>query len=165
MGKTYRAPSSLFHQAHDQLRDEVSQMDATAINWVPTAGANSISTIITHVVGSEAETLRCVAGLPSERDRGAEFVGKELTLGEILELLDRADDLISAVKQHLDPDRLKSVIALPTLPTEEMRSGLTWLLGNYGHIREHVGHIQLTKRLYQEESPASRSAAISPIRS
>ncbi len=75
-------------------------------------------------------------------------------MGEILELLDRADDLISAVKPHLDSVRLKSVIASPTLPTEEMRSGLTWLLRNYGHIREHIGHIQLTKQLYQEQRPA-----------
>jgi hypothetical protein len=150
-GSLTSAVIALLHQVHDQLRDEISGLDENALNWVPTAGANSISTIIAHLVGSEAETLRCVAGLPCERDRGAEFAGKERTMGEVLELLDEADDLITTLKPRLEPDRLKSVFALPTLPAEEVRSGLTWLVGNYGHAREHVGHIQLTKQLYQDE--------------
>jgi hypothetical protein len=155
-GSVTSAVITLFHQVHDQLRDEINGLDDSVLNWVPTAGANSISTIINHLVGSEAETLRCVAGLTCERDRGAEFAGKELTMGEVLELLDGADDLIGSVKPHLEPNRLKAVFAMPTLPTEEVRSGLTWLVGNYGHAREHVGHIQLTKQLYQDEqSPTS----------
>src|SRR5271165_712535 len=147
---------ALLHQVHDQLRDEINGLYDNALNWVPTTGANSISTIITHLVGSEAETLRSVAGLPCERDRGAEFVAKELTMGEVLELLDRADELITTVAPLLDSDRLTSAIALPTLPAEEVRTGITWLVGNYGHAREHVGHIQLTKQIYQgEHSSAS----------
>jgi hypothetical protein len=142
---------ALFHQVHDQLREEINGLDADALNWVPVAGANSIATIITHLVGSEAETLLCVAGLPCERDRGAEFAGRELTMGEVLELLDGADSLITAVKPQLGPDGLTTVIALPTLPAEEVRSGLIKILGNYGHAREHVGEIQLTKQLYEEK--------------
>ena len=61
---------ALFHQVHDQLRQEINGLDANALNWVPVAGANSISTIVTHLVGSEAETLLSVAGLPYEHDRG-----------------------------------------------------------------------------------------------
>ena len=150
-GSVTSAVITLFHQVHDQLRDEINGLDDSVLNWVPTVGANSISTIITHLVGSEAETLRCVAGLTCERDRGEEFAGKELTMGEVVELLDGADDLIASVKPHLEPNRLKAVLAMPTLPAEEVRSGLTWLVGNYGHAREHVGHIQLTKQLYQDE--------------
>ncbi len=147
---------ALLHQVHVQLRDELNGLDDNALNWVPTRGANSISTVIVHLVGSEAETLRCVAGLPCERDREAEFVGKKLTMGEVLDLIDGADDLVAATTPRIDPDRLSSIFALPTLPAEEMRSGLTWLVGNYGHAREHLGHIQLTKQLYQaEQSSAS----------
>jgi len=43
-------------------------------------------------------------------------------------------------------------LALPTLPVDERRSGLTWLVGNYGHGREHVGQIQLTRQLYRARS-------------
>jgi Protein of unknown function (DUF1572) len=135
---------------------EINGLDVDALNWVPLQGANSISTIVTHLVGSEAETLRTVAGLRSDRDRGAEFVAEERTAGEVRALLDRADDLIVTVTAQLDPDRLSSVFSLPTLPRDEVRSGLTWLVGNYGHAREHVGQIQLTRQLYEgQHSSAS----------
>jgi hypothetical protein len=142
---------ALFGQLHGQLRDEVEGLDGDALNWVPAVGANSIATIITHLVGSESETLRCMAGLPTARDRAAEFEDRRVTRAQVLELLDAADDLARQTKPRIDATRLQAVFALPTLPVEEVRSGLTWLVGNYGHAREHVGHVQLTKQLYHPE--------------
>jgi hypothetical protein len=90
-----------------------------------------------------------MAGLPSARDREAEFDGKKITGAEVLALIDAADDLIVETKRHIDADRLKAVFALPSLPADEVRSGLTWLVRNYGHAQEHLGQIQLTRQLYQ----------------
>jgi Protein of unknown function (DUF1572) len=146
---------ALFRQLHDQLRDELSGLDLDALNWVPTVGANSISTIVTHLAGSEMETLRSVAGLPSERDRDAEYSGGARTLSEVLGQLDEADVVIATALNHIDEERLESTCALPTLPAAEVRSGLTWLVGNYGHAREHLGHVQLTKQLYQAQQSRS----------
>jgi hypothetical protein len=143
--------TTLFRQVHDQLRHELDGLDDDAINWAPTPGANSIATIVTHLVGSEAETLRCVAGVESERDRDAEFVGKGLIRKQVLDLLERADHLITEVEPRIDPSRLLAVFPLPTLPADEIRPGLTWLVGNYGHAREHVGEVQLTKQLQRLE--------------
>lgn len=136
----------LFRQVHDQLRDELQGLDDGALNWIPTPGANSIATIVTHLVGSEAETLRCVAGVQCARDRDTEFSGSHLTLAEVLDLLDGADRLIDELEPKIDAHRLEAVFALPTLPPWEVRSGLTWLVGNYGHAREHVGQIQMTRQ-------------------
>jgi hypothetical protein len=139
---------ALFGQLHGRLRAEMEGLEIDTLNWVPTAGANSIATIVTHLLGSESETLRCVAGLPSDRNRQAEFEGKEVTGADVHALLDAADDLIREAKLRIDATRLLAVIVLPTLPAEELRSGLTWLVGNYGHACEHLGQIQLTKQLY-----------------
>jgi hypothetical protein len=57
--------------------------------------------------------------------------------------------LLAELRPRLTADRLDALVSLPTLAAEERRSGLTWLVGNYGHAREHVGHIQLTRQLYQ----------------
>jgi hypothetical protein len=146
------APSSfmaLFRQVHQQLRDELNGLDDDALNWVPMPGTNSIATIVTHLVGSEAETLRCVAGVTCERDREAEFVASTLTRRDVLLLLDSADDLIVALEPRIDENRLAAELPLPTLAADDVRSGLSWLIGNYGHAREHVGQIQLTKQLRQ----------------
>ena len=149
-----QAVLALFHQLHQQLRDELTGFDDDAINWVPAPGANSIATIVTHLIGSEAETLRSVAGVECERDRDAEFVGRRLTVGEVIGLLGAADSLATDLAPLVDSKRLDATFPLPTLPAEEIRPGLTWLVGNYGHAREHVGHVQLTKQLWQQAGPA-----------
>jgi len=142
----------LFEQLHDQVREEIEGLDDAGLNWSPIPGANSIATLVTHVVGSEAETLRCVAGVAAARDRDGEFVGTPRSVAEIRSELHAADELIAALRSEIGGPRLEAMLALPTLPADERRSGLTWLVGNYGHAREHVGHMQLTSQLYRAHS-------------
>jgi hypothetical protein len=145
------APSTilvLFGQVHQQLRCEIDDLDDDALNWVPMPGANSIATIITHLVGSEAEALRCVAGIRCERDRDAEFVGTMLTRADVLRLLEEADKLMVELEPCIDSSRLIAEFPLPTCPPEEVRTSLTWLIGTYGHSREHVGQIEITIQLH-----------------
>jgi hypothetical protein len=66
---------ALLRQLHDQVRDEIAGLDEAELNWSPMTGANTIATILTHLIGSEAETVRVTAGLPAERDWGSEFKG------------------------------------------------------------------------------------------
>lgn len=138
---------TLFLQVHDQLRDELRDLDDESLNFVPGGGMNSIAVIIRHLVGSEAETLRAVAGVPNVRDRDAEFVPARTTVAEVRDLLGTADALIDHLRPLITETTLQFESALPTLPPNEVRPGLTWLVGNYGHAREHVGQIQLTKQL------------------
>ena len=145
----------LFRQLHEQIRNEISDLDDAGVNWVPTPGANSIATIVTHIVGSEAETIQCVAGVPCDRDRGAEFLLGDRPRHDIVDNLAEADHLITDMTPRIDRGRLHAEFSLPTLPDSERRSGLTWLIGNYGHAREHVGQIQLTKQLYLADAPTA----------
>jgi hypothetical protein len=137
----------LFRQLHDAIRHQLAGLDDDGVNWSPGADTNSIATLVTHVVGSEAETLRCVAGTPGERDRAEEFAGGPRHVAEVMDDLRRADDLISALEGDIRGQDLDTVLTLPTLPADDRRSGWTWLIGNYGHAREHAGHIQLTRQL------------------
>jgi DinB superfamily len=145
---------TLFGQVHDQIRAEIEGLDADGLNWTPGPGTNSIATIITHLVGSEAETIRSVAGTVDHRDRDAEFVQPRQTVADLADALHRADRLIVEMGPQIDSGRLRARLGLPTLPDDERRSGLTWLVGNYGHAREHVGHIQLTRQLYASVRPS-----------
>jgi len=138
---------ALFRQAHDEVRDEIALLDTDDLNWRPTDGANSIATIVRHLVGSEAETFRTVAGEACGRDRDAEFVGVTTSKQEVLALLDGADALLDDLTPALVDSQLFLRSALPTLPANETRPGVSWLIGNYGHAYAHVGHIQITKQL------------------
>ena len=138
----------LFQQLHDEIRNTVEALDEDGLNWMPIPETNTIATIVAHLVGSEAETLRSVAGIPCARDRDAEFVVPTSTKADVLAMLDGADQLIVEVAHHIDHVRLDTALSLPTLPATEQRSGLTWLVRNYGHAREHLGHIQMTTQFY-----------------
>jgi hypothetical protein len=143
---------ALFRQLHNEVRNEVAPLDTDDLNWVPTDGANTIATIVRHLVGSEAETLRSVAGQACERDRDAEFVPSTTSKQEVLSLLDAADSLVDHLTPAIVDTQLFTRIGLPTLPAGETRPVATWLVGNYGHACQHVGHIQMTKQL--RERPA-----------
>ena len=143
--------AALFRRVHDELRSELDGLDDDDLNWVPAPGANSIATIITHLLGSEGETLRCVAGVASGRDRDAEFVRRWRTMREVLGLLARADHLIEDLEPLLGPQRLSADVRLPTLPDGKAQSGMTWLVTNYGHAPEHLGQVEITSQLRRSQ--------------
>jgi hypothetical protein len=139
----------LFRQVHAALRIEVQGLDGEALNWEPCPGANSIATLIVHLLGSEAETVRAVAGEVVTRHREAEFRGPPRSGAMLAQALDEADQLLGEMAALIDHDRLQALLSLPTLSASDRRTGLTWLVGNYGHAREHLGHVQLTRQLRQ----------------
>jgi len=92
------AIAALLRQVHAQLRRDLDDLDDNATNWVPTPGANSIATIVAHLVGSEAETLPYVAAVECERDRDAEFIGERLAMSQDLGLTAGADRLLAELE-------------------------------------------------------------------
>ena len=66
---------------------------------------------------------------------------------DVFGLLEAADELLGQLAPRIDTRRLMAELPLPTCPPDEERTGLTWLIGTYGHSREHVGQIQLTIQL------------------
>jgi hypothetical protein len=70
------------------------------------------------------------------------------TAEDLLAQVDAADSLLSELGPALTSDRLETLRALPTLPEHETRPGMTWLIGNLGHAREHIGHAHLTKQIW-----------------
>jgi hypothetical protein len=146
---TGAAVVALFVQLHEELSAAIRALDADGLNFVPCAGANSIATITTHLLGSEAETIRTVAGMHSNRSRDSEFQMGEQTPQALLDQIEEADRLLSMCAPALTDERLAAQLSLPTLPPEETRPGVTWLVGNLGHAREHMGHLAITRQLYQ----------------
>jgi hypothetical protein len=142
---------ALFHQLHDEFREAIENRNDDALNWTPCQGANSIATIITHTLGSEAETLKSVAGEEAGRDREAEFHLGHQTKASLLAQIDGAEDLLRTLVPQLNDERAATLIALPTLPDDQLRFGTTWLIGNLGHAREHMGHVRLTAQLYDSD--------------
>ena len=134
----------LFHGLHDNFRKQVRGLDHGTLNWRPLPKANSIAVLVTHSLGSEREMIRAVRLLPSERDRDAEFKA-EAEAADLLGMLDQADHEIDEQLAGLTPADLTENRAREG---GEPKSGIEWLISNYGHAREHLAQIELTKQIY-----------------
>src|ERR1700721_4031976 len=97
------------------MRLEVANRDDASLNWTPCPGANSVATIITHTLGSEAETLRAVAGITGSRNREAEFRMGSQSQADLLDQIRHADSLLDDLAPTLTDDRALTPTALPTL--------------------------------------------------
>jgi DinB superfamily len=139
---------ALFHSAHDQMRELVRGMDHGTLNWKPLPQANSVAVLIVHTLGSEREMIRAVRSLTTERDRPAEFRA-EAEAADLVAMLDDADRELDEHLGELTPADLSELRPRGDRPP---RAGLEWLLSNYGHAREHLAQIELTKQLYDSRT-------------
>ena len=139
---------TLYHWVHDQMREQVRGMDHGTINWKPLPLANSIAVLIVHTLGSEREMIRAVRKLTTERDRDAEFKA-ESDAADLIALLDQAD---RELDEHLGALTAADLTEMRPRGDRPPKPGLEWLISNYGHAREHLAQIELTKQLYDSRT-------------
>ncbi|HKB32454.1 MAG TPA: DinB family protein [Candidatus Dormibacteraeota bacterium] len=139
---------ALYRDLHDKLREQVRGMDAGTLNWKPLPLANSVAVLIVHALGSEREMIRAVRSLPTERDRDSEFRAEAEAAG-LLALLDEVD---RELEEHLGAVTGADLTELRPRGDRPPRPGLEWLISNYGHAREHLAQVELTKQLYDSRT-------------
>jgi len=137
----------LHQEEHQRLREAITDLDSEGLNWTPGPDTSSIGTIIVHALGAEAEMLRNILQIPTSRHRDAEFAPQTHELGNLLRLLDAADDDWQQLAPRVQENDLRALLPRPNKP--DPQSGLFWLVRNYGHIREHRAQIELTKQLHK----------------
>ena len=140
--------AALYHEVHDMMREQVRGMDHGTLNWSPLPKANSIAVLVTHSLGSEREMIRALRQVASDRDRDSEF-RVEAEAADLLALLDQADRELDEHAAALTPADLTEMRPRGDRPP---RPGLEWLVSNYGHAREHLAQMQLTKQLYDSRT-------------
>jgi hypothetical protein len=140
--------AALYHELHAMMRELVRGMDHGTLNWSPLPKANSLAVLATHTLGSEREMIRALRGITSDRDRDAEFK-VEAEAADLLSLLDQAD---RELDEHVAALTAADLTELRPRGDRPPRPGVEWLISNYGHAREHVAQMQLTKQLYDSRT-------------
>ena len=140
--------SGLYAELHENLRKQVRGLDDGTLNWRPLPKANSLAVLVTHMLGSELEMMRSVRMVASHRDRESEFRA-EAGADRLLASIDAADhemgELIAGVTAA-DLTELRPRGDRPPKP------GIEWMTSNYGHAREHLAQMELTKQLYDSRT-------------
>ena len=137
---------TLHQDVHQQLREAIAGLDSAALNSTPGPDTSSIAIIIVHSLGAEAEMLRNLLGIPTHRVRDDEFVRHDYQPAELEELIAQAEADWREHGAGLGATELRTAIPRPNKP--EPQTGLFWLVRNYGHMREHLAQIWLTKQVY-----------------
>lgn len=134
-----------FREVHAQIRKLIDGLDREALNWKPHPEANSIAILITHTLESEREMLAAVRGVKVPRDRPSEFT-VESDLDHLVEMLEHADAWLT---EQTGPMAASDLTADRPRGDRPPRRGVVWLVTNYGHAREHLAQMELTKQLYE----------------
>ena len=92
--------------------------------------------------------IRAVRSVASDRDRDSEFK-VEAEAADLLGLLDQAD---RELDEHLAGLTVEDLTQDRPRKDQEPKPGLLWLISNYGHAREHLAQIELTKQLYDSRT-------------
>jgi hypothetical protein len=141
-----------FSELHADIGKALDGLPAGALDWVPGPDMNSIAVLVIHLTGSEGYWIGVAMNKPPERDRDAEFRTKGLSTEELKARVVSADDF---ARQTLISLSMKDLEAIRRSPRNDKTFTAGWCLAHaLEHTALHVGHLQLTRQLWDQRKPA-----------
>jgi hypothetical protein len=145
---TIEAARSILDESLDGMRTAIAGLSPEALSWRPAGDdTNPITVLVVHAAHSTRWWLGIATGAPlPDRDREAEFRATPDTVGDVGSFFDSmAGDCRAALRTNTPFDAGVS----RTDPRTGERVTAGWaLLHALEHLREHVGHAQLTRQLW-----------------
>jgi hypothetical protein len=153
---TIEAARDILGNSLDELRKALDGCSADQLNRRPSGDdTNGLAVLATHALGSTRSwlSLAVVAPLP-DRDRDAEF---RVVVDDPSAFLAAVDATAGECRALLETDRPFDPAMVGSAPwrtydSEEPVTAAWALLHALEHLREHVGHAQLTRQLWDERS-------------
>jgi hypothetical protein len=156
---TIEAARDILSDSLDELRKAVDGCSADDLNRRPGGDdTNALAVLVTHALASTRSWLSlAIAGPVPDRDRDAEFLVVIEDAGVFMATFDRAAAESRALldtPQRFDPGRIGTALWRSSGSDEPVTAAWA-LLHALEHLREHVGHAQLTRQLLDERSGGS----------
>ncbi len=152
---TITAAREIVEESIEGIRGAIAGLTADALNWRPSEeGTNPIAVLAVHAMRSTRSWLAVATGAPLPgRDRDAEFRTVVADPRELLEAVDRlATDCraLLTTEDAFEPGTMRESHFRASSGRAEIVSGAWALLHAVEHLREHMGHAQLTRRLWDQ---------------
>jgi hypothetical protein len=148
---TIAAARQILDESLDQLRAALDGCSAEELNRRPAGDdTNGLAVLATHALQSTRAWLSIAVGVePPPRDRPAEFT---VVVDDAERFLAEVDRLAASCRAVLDPEAPfePDHTGTPTWQPPQDREPVTaaWaLIHALAHLREHVGHAQLTRQV------------------
>jgi uncharacterized damage-inducible protein DinB len=135
-------------ELHKNIEQAIQGLPQEALDWSPGKGMNSIAVLIVHLTGAERYWIGDVAlEDPSSRDRAAEFRAGGIPLDA---LQARLADSLAYAQNALTRLTLSDLAQERVSPRDGRKFSVTWaLLHALEHTAIHLGHIQITRQLWE----------------
>lgn len=144
----------------EALRGQISQLVAdlpvAALNWQPVSesedhATNSLAVLATHVAGAEHHWIAEVVGQqPATRHRPSEFVTTAVSAAELVAKLAAVGGETRQMMSSFTADSLDKTYTIHT----HTFTGRWCILHVIEHTALHLGHMQLTYQLWQNQQTA-----------
>jgi hypothetical protein len=132
----------LLRDLHAKVRRALADLDEQTINWTPAPETSSIAGLVTHLLSSERRNLLRVTGEDAPRSPG-DIATRARDAHELLQAVDAADALLAEV-----PERFAArLVEVVQHPVRGPQPSSVLLLDTYGHLREHLAQLELTRQL------------------
>ena len=145
---TLEAARSIVDESLDAMRATIVGASADLLNHRPAGDeTNPIAVLVVHAVSSTRWWLSVALGGPvPERDRPSEFL---TTVTDADELLGVFDPIAADCRTLLRTDAAFDAGAISEDPRDGDHVTAAWaLIHAVEHLREHVGHAELTRQLF-----------------
>ena len=134
---------------HEDLSTAIAGLPLAGLEYIPGAGMNSLTVLISHTAGAERYWIGDVAGQDnSDRIREKEFQAAGLDAAALQELLERTLDHSRATINNLTLFDLKKM----RLSARDGRFySVAWALNHaLEHTALHLGHVQIGRQLWEQ---------------
>ena len=139
-----------FHEIHSDLIKAVDGLPDAALDWTPGKDTNSINVLVVHLTGAEKFWIGAVAlGEVTDRNRDEEFRVRNLTADELKQRLLATNEYAREALSRFKPEDLETI---RTSPHSEKKFTVGWCLFHaLEHSALHLGHIQVTRQLWEQK--------------
>ena len=161
MHPTYQAALSVFDQSISMMRDAVRDLPDAALDWTPASGMSSPAVLAMHSVTATRAFAAVAAGDSKSQqqyraeDRAEAFRTRGTTTAALVAELERIPQELAQRFEGAPEGQLERETEWVDDAGRRL-TGAECLFRAVGHLREHVGHVQLMRDLWMTSSREGR---------
>ena len=152
MEATISGIQAQFTTVLNDLRQALDGLEGEALNWRPVGDeSSSIYMLVSHMMGMAGGMCAIARGEQPVRDRAAEFTAAGTKSDALLQLIDDTQSRVEQALQTMTEEMLTDTRAFAA--GESTGAGILVLMVR--HLGEHLGHVALTRQLWEQLDAAS----------
>ena len=131
----------------NDLRQALDGLEGEALNWRPVGDeSSSIYMLVSHMMGMAGGMCAIARGDEPQRDRAAEFAATGTDANDLLALIDDTQRIVEASLDSMTDEMLAATREF----AGNSSTGAGMLLVMTRHLGEHLGHVALTRQLWDQ---------------